>query len=237
MNKDELLRRLDSLETTPLDSTQDLLREITQIIETAGDDTAALNWALSKTAETVIKTREVEPQEKTKYYEMLMRYIVDTALSSGLNAGAEALKTLFDGNAEFYKRNLHDNNVEFPLTRERPLAVYTPVAEEECDCVKPGLTTTSKMGWTRCKILNISHSGAYTVRFANSSDPVTMSEGYWFAPLGSRTEDFEWRCNLKAGDFVDALDSKLVWLLSTITEVQVDQNGFKNVRVSFRYFD
>ena len=56
MDKDELVRRLDSFETTPLDHAENLLSEIIQTIETAGDDTA-LNWALCRAAEMIVKTR------------------------------------------------------------------------------------------------------------------------------------------------------------------------------------
>lgn len=73
------------------------------------------------------------------------------------------------------------------------------------------------MAWTRCKVLNISNAGAYSVRFNNTTDSITINDGFWFAPLGTRTEDFDWRHNLQVGDLIDGLDNKNVWLLSTIS--------------------
>jgi hypothetical protein len=62
-----------------------------------------------------------------------------------------------------------------------------PVVGEECDIVRPCLTTTSRMGWTRCKVLSISNAGVYTVKFINSNDTNILHDGFWFAPFGTRT--------------------------------------------------
>jgi hypothetical protein len=59
-----------------------------------------------------------------------MKYVLETALKFELEAGFEALRLIFDSSCEFYRKNLHDNNVEFPLSRERPLKHYFPTVGE-----------------------------------------------------------------------------------------------------------
>ena len=51
------------------------------------------------------------------------------------------------------------------------------------------------------------------------------------APLGSRTQDYEWRMNLKAGDFIDACDPLNVWTSSIIVdqrEIKIDEKLILN---------
>lgn len=57
-----------------------------------------------------------------------------------------------------------------------------------------------------------------------------------FAPLGTRTKDYEWRVNLDIGSKLDAMDTKSIWHHSTVTETTVE-NGSKRVRISYRIFD
>lgn len=40
----------------------------------------------------------------------------------------------------------------------------------------------------------------YLVRYANSQVPSDTKDEPFCAPLGSRTDDFEWRMNLNIGD-------------------------------------
>ena len=128
----------------------------------------ATNWALLKITEVVTRTKEVEIRDKLQHYEALLRHVVSTSIKHDLVVGFDSLRLIFDHLAEFYKHNLHDKSVEFPLTRERPIQLYFPAVGEECDVVRPSLTTTSRMGWTRCKVLAINNSGVYTVRFHNT---------------------------------------------------------------------
>lgn len=55
----------------------------------------------------------------------------------------------------------------------------------------------------------------------------------FFAPVGTRTADFDWRLALDVGSCVDAFNR--VWYSSTVTEVGFE-NGAKRVRISFRRF-
>ena len=205
-------------------------------MEAASEDPPSVNFALLKLSETLTRTKEVEPLEKLKHYEVLFRYVIETALKFELNVGSDSLRLIFDSASEFYRKNMLDNNVEHPLGRERPLKHHFPAVGEDCDVVRPGLTTTSRMGWTRCRVLSISNSGVYGLRFWNSNETYNIGDGYWFAQLGERTPEFEWRKGLGVGDLVDALDGRYVWYLSTILETK-EENGCWSARVGFRYYD
>lgn len=79
-----MCRKLESLEATPLEATENVLSEIIQEVETVGDDLPAVNWGLLKIAETITRTKEVEPADKIKYYEMLFKYVLETSLKHHL---------------------------------------------------------------------------------------------------------------------------------------------------------
>lgn len=57
----------------------------------------------------------------------------------------------------------------------------------------------------------------------------------WFAPLGSRMKDYNWRMGLDIGEPIDAYLNR-IWYKSTITEIATE-NEVKKVRVTFRRFD
>jgi hypothetical protein len=133
-----------------------------------------------------------------------MLKIIDYAIQHRFVVGSESLRMLFDSNAEYYKYNMLDRNIDYPIGRDNPLERYFPEVNEECDVVKPYITTTSPCGWVRCLVLNITNNGVYTVKYANHSDVNVLKDKPHFAPLGSRCKDHEWRMNLKVGDNLDA---------------------------------
>jgi hypothetical protein len=64
------------------------------------------------------------------------------------------------------------------------------------------------------------------------------------APLGTYTEDFDWRLSLKKGDLVDVLDSSNarygVWYTCTILETRANyysEEEFLEVEVGYRVYD
>lgn len=128
-----------------------------------------------------------------------------------------------------------DRNLDFPIGRANPLPRYSPQVNEECDVVKPYITTTSPCSWVRCTILSINSNNTYTIKFANAAESTTPKDPPLFAPFGTRCKDHDWRMALKPGDTLDAQDNKYVWYYSTIAE-NTEENGVRKVRVTFREF-
>ena len=75
------------------------------------------------------------------------------SLDSHYNVGSFALKFIFNPNAEFYKVADIEESAKYPLGKMRPLSNYAPVIDEECDVVKPYVTSINECGWVRCKVL------------------------------------------------------------------------------------
>lgn len=60
------------------------------------------------------------------------------------------------------------------------------------------------------------------------------------APLGTFTDDFDWRYDLKSGDEVDSLDSEGVWYRSTALDTRThkyDGKEYKEVYVGYRVYE
>ena len=61
------------------------------------------------------------------------------------------------------------------------------------------------------------------------------------APLGTFTDDFEWRFNLKEGDLVNAMDKEKCWYKSTILRTRQTANPegeiIHEVFIGYRTFD
>ena len=61
------------------------------------------------------------------------------------------------------------------------------------------------------------------------------------APLGSFTDDYEWRYNLKIGDEIDCMDREKDWFKSTIIDHKIDANEegepIPIITVGFRTYD
>jgi len=93
----------------------------------------------------------------------------------------------------------------------------------------------SSCNWVRCTVVSINASGQYTVRYCNTLEPTQLRDQPWFAPLGTRCKDYDWRVSLRVGDLLDAQDTKSIWYLSTIAEESVE-GSCKKVRVTFREF-
>jgi hypothetical protein len=129
-----------------------------------------------------------------------------------------------------------DRNLDFPIGRSNPLPRYSPQVNEECDVVRPYIKITAPCNWVRCTVISIAPDNTYTIKFSNSAETTTPKDPPFFAPLGTRCKDHDWRMQLQPGDVLDAQDSKAVWLFSTIVESTVE-NGVKKVRVTFREFN
>lgn len=103
--------------------------------------------------------------------------------------GYDALRFIFNSSSEFYKTARADLGLKFPIGVSRPLERYEPAPGEECDVVRPYITSTSFCGWTRCTVLEVD-AGKYTLQYVNTAAPTVVRGEVWFAPLGTRTQDF-----------------------------------------------
>lgn len=60
-------------------------------------------------------------------------------------------------------------------------------------------------------------------------------------PFGSKTEDFEWRMNIKAGDIIDVCDTSNVWYNSTVLKEAVEEvqpgHQIKEIFIGYRVYD
>lgn len=61
------------------------------------------------------------------------------------------------------------------------------------------------------------------------------------APSGTFVDDFDWRYDLKTGDFIDCMDDEKDWYKSTITKSRTSENSdgeaVQQIYVAFRTFD
>lgn len=63
------------------------------------------------------------------------------------------MRFVFNPSSEFYKTSNIDMSLNYPLGKDRPFEQYNPMEGEDCDTVKPYITSTSFCGWTRCTVL------------------------------------------------------------------------------------
>jgi len=57
------------------------------------------------------------------------------------------------------------------------------------------------------------------------------------APYNTKSQNFDWRMNLKAGDLTDCEDHYGSWYNSTIIEVMEREDGKKIAKVAFKIYD
>lgn len=206
-----------------------------KLLDGLQSDPVACSQAFVCTARFLMNSKELDAVQKQLAYEEVLLYLQEAVLRSRFVLSVEVLRYLYDLNAEFYKFNNLDRALDFPLGRAHPLPRYQPQINEECDVVRPYITMISSCNWVRCTVLAINGNGHYIVRYGNSTEQTTLKDLPWFAPLGTRSKDYDWRIGLKVGDQLDAQDTKSIWYLSTIAEESVEA-GCKKVRVTFREF-
>ena len=56
------------------------------------------------------------------------------------------------------------------------------------------------------------------------------------APLGSKTNDWEWRSKIKKGDNIDVCDTQIKWYLSTVLKTKVDITNTLLLFIGFRVY-
>ena len=60
---------------------------------------------------------------------------------------------------------------------------------------------------------------------------------YMLAPYNSKSQNFDWRMSLKAGDVIDCEDHYGGWYSSTIVEILEADQGKKLAKVTFKIYD
>lgn len=101
-----------------------------------------------------MKITDIKP-DSLPHYEQIIDDIIICSINNYFLVGFDALRSIFNTNAEFYKKANVDLAMKFPLGIHRPLINYEPKVGEECDVVKPYITSTSYCGWVRCKVQEI----------------------------------------------------------------------------------
>ena len=102
-------------------------------------------------------------------------------------------------------------------------------------------TQIDKKGWVRAKIKSVDKENYnYIIEVPELKSDITMQiQSYEIAPEGSKTQDWEWRRNLKKYDVIDCYDRNR-WFPSTICEVNetILENGYKMIsyKVGFRLY-
>ena len=89
------------------------------------------------------------------------------------------------------------------------------------DCIKIE-SQSKKACWSRAKIGFVLENH-YRIAFLNDRESSNRyveknNQAHEIAALGTKTKDYEWRMNLKAGDFIDACDPSNVWTPSIIVD-------------------
>ena len=57
------------------------------------------------------------------------------------------------------------------------------------------------------------------------------------APYKTKSTNFDWRMQLKAGDLVDCEDHYGGWYCSTILEILEKEEGKKQAKITFKVYD
>ena len=102
-------------------------------------------------------------------------------------------------------------------------------------------TQLDRKGWVRGKIKSVDKENYnYIVEIPELKTDITVQiQSYEIAPEGSKTQDWEWRRNLKKYDLIDCYDRNK-WYPSTVCEVNetILENGYKMIsyKVGFRVY-
>ena len=99
-----------------------------------------------------MKIKDVK-NECVEHYEALIDTLIKLSIESEYQVGFDAIRLIFCHNSEFYKTANLDPTLNYPLGKDRPLVQHFPKVGEECDVVKPYITSTGFCGWTRCTVV------------------------------------------------------------------------------------
>lgn len=122
-----------------------------------------------KISETIMRIKNINP-ESHDFLEECIKDIIKISVSKRFAVGTEALRNIFNTEAEFYKHSRLDIESRFPLGKRHPLHYYEPEVGEECDIVKPYISSITYCGWTRCTVI-AKEGKKYLVKYANFEVP------------------------------------------------------------------
>lgn len=80
----------------------------------------------------------------------------------------------------------------------------------------------------------------FKVEYLNDYYEETLNidkNSYMIAPYKSKSQNFDWRMSLKAGDLVDCQDHYGGWYSSTILEILEKDNNKKIAKITFKIYD
>ena len=114
------------------------------------------------------------------------------------------------------------------------------VAGSKVDAVKLDTDYNLKV-WSKAEVTAVNQD-IISIHFIN--DAYKMDRVlYWYssdlAEYNTKSEGDEWRCELKAGDVIDAFDSTRIWYAATVTEraTRFDDNiEYLSLKIGFRVY-
>jgi hypothetical protein len=121
---------------------------------------------LFKLSEFIVTRTSVNP-ELLEFFESCIKDTIRIAVRRKFWVGVEALRNIFNTEAEFYKHARLDSELKYPLGIRHPINNYRPEVGEECDIVKPYLSNITYCGWTRCTVI-AKDGNKLIVKYANS---------------------------------------------------------------------
>jgi len=107
------------------------------------------------------------------------------------------------------------------------------------DLLKTESLSSGKLeGWMRGTIRRVDGSDLYC-----SFDGYPESDTYEFSryeskisPLGSRTDNWDWREKLTKKDRVDAIDTQHKWYLGTVLDARTNSDETKELYIGYRFY-
>jgi hypothetical protein len=136
--------------------------------------------------------------EAVGFFERIIDDVISISIEKSYIVGYDAMRSIFSASELLYRTAHIDANSQYPLGPERPIKRYLPAAGEDCDVIRPYITSIGYCNWTRCTVLEV-EGDKFTIQYANTDKAVTVRENVIFAPLGERTLDHEWRMGLDIG--------------------------------------
>ena len=156
MELKEFIALVKKLENQDPKQMPDLIAQIKQGLQefAAKENLDDLGNSIYKLCEHIMTLKDIK-EDILEYLEHLIEEAITLSISKDFRVGFDALRCVFNTASEFYKTNRNDMSLKHPIGLNRPLSNYSPKIGEECDVVRPYITSTSFCGWTRCTVLEI----------------------------------------------------------------------------------
>lgn len=179
----------------------------------------------------IIKAKFYNDKEIVRVADAMFGYLVDWVgglAGSGRLHLLSLLNLIIDKDAEYYRSSAKETLTTQPFGEPR---LANPKVIEFVESLAEGTkldllrSANGHKIWTRGVFIHKEHN-YLKVRFHGEANDSFVQNNYFeAAPLGKFSCDFEWRDQLKVGDFVDfdCGTSRTLWKLHVISEIKVKQ--------------